>query len=59
MVNDDGQMFEVNEKHTPNGTKWSDQADKNITMKIDFWWNVAEHGHCPVAKFKALVSTTN
>ncbi|XP_031636423.1 uncharacterized protein LOC116349225 [Contarinia nasturtii] len=53
MINDDGVMFEVNEKHT-NGEKWSDQADKNITMKMDFWWNVMVKAQCRVAKMKAM-----
>lgn len=57
MLNDDGQMFEVNEKHTPNGMKWSDMAGENITMKMEFWWNVTHHAECKIAKIKALVST--
>lgn len=58
MVNDDGNMFAVNEKHTPNG-KWEEQADKNISMKMEFWWNVTEQAHCPFARIKALVCTLN
>lgn len=50
-------MFDINEKHTPNGMKWSDMADKNITMKMEFWWNVTEQAECKIAKMKALVST--
>lgn len=56
MVNDDGEMFTVSEKHIPNGEKWADQADKNITMKMEFWWNVTEQAECPIARMKALVS---
>lgn len=58
MVNDDGNMFEINEKHNPNGMKWSEfKTDKNINMKMEFWWNVTEQAQCPIARAKALVST--
>jgi len=54
MVNDDGQMFEINENHTPNGMKWADQAGKNISMKMEFWWNVTQQAECRIAKMKAM-----
>lgn len=43
MLNGDGKFLEINEtymaKHMPN-MKYSDVADKNISMKMDFWLNV-------------------
>lgn len=36
VLNDDGQMFEVNEKYMPNEIRWSDMADKDISMKMEF-----------------------
>lgn len=35
--------------------KWSDMADKNISMKMEFWWNVTKESDCNVAKVKAIV----
>lgn len=53
MLNDDGVMLEVNEKHMPN-QKWSQLTDANTTEKIEFWWEVAK-GDCKVAAIKAFV----
>lgn len=47
-------MLEISEKHMAN-FKWSDMADKNISMKMEFWWNVTKESDCNVAKVKALV----
>lgn len=58
MLNDDGVILEVNGKHAPEGMVWADQADKNITIKMEFWWNVTEQAHCKIAKTKALVTKT-
>lgn len=55
MLNDDGVILEVNEKHLPNGLTWADQADKDIATKMNFWWNVTEQAACKIAKTKAIV----
>lgn len=36
--------------------KWSDVADKNITMQMEFWMNVTRDSDCKISKVKALVS---
>lgn len=54
MLRGDGEILEINEEHTPN-MKWAEVADKNITMKMEFWWNVVKSGGCKVAETKALV----
>lgn len=47
-------MLDISEKHMAN-LKWSDMADKNISMKMEFWWNVTKESDCNVAKVKAIV----
>lgn len=53
MLNDDGVMLEIDEKHMPK-QKWSDLADAELFRKIDFWWEFTK-GDCKVATVKAFV----
>lgn len=56
MLNDDNVMIEISEKQSPNGMKWSDfKVGKDISMKMEYWWNITEQAECKIAKIKALV----
>lgn len=57
MLKPDGSMLHLDEELMPE-TEWTSMDGKDLTWKMQFWWEKWEKTDCKISKVKAMVSTS-
>lgn len=48
-------MLMLSADHDTGDMKWDDMKDKDISMKMQFWWDKMKMVECKISKVKTMV----